>query len=71
MRAEKFAHNAQGCLLKGKRANSPVEKMALLALAQSWLELADAASVMGPEGAGRGMRRFFGDCKDHALTGHS
>jgi hypothetical protein len=45
MRADRFARNADGCLLRAKGANSYAEKAALLQLAQSWLQLAGAARV--------------------------
>jgi len=45
MRDKKFALNTKKCLLKAKRANSYTEKMAWLCLAQSWLQLADAANI--------------------------
>lgn len=45
MRAKKFADNADRSLLKAKRAKAHTEKMAWLCLAQSWLQLADAASI--------------------------
>ena len=55
MRSEKFAHSANACLLRCKGASSVAERRALLRLAESWLHLADAASVPMFEGGARGM----------------
>ena len=71
MRNKNHARSAKECLLKAKMANSHTEKMGWLSLAQSWLQLADAASITRRDREARMTGDGFKISKNYALTGHS